>query len=39
MRALLDTPLRELLRNTACCLFVGTVLWMPVLVALLKDAP
>ena len=39
MNRLLDTPLRDVLRPVAGGLVVGTVMWMPVLVALLRAHP
>lgn len=39
MNRLLNTTLRDALRETACCAFVGIVLWLPVIVALLSAKP
>ena len=39
MNRLLDTTLRDALRNAGCYALVGTVLWLPVIVALLRAQP
>lgn len=39
MRRLLDLRVRDVLRNAAAYTFVGTVMWLPVLVALLRAKP
>jgi len=39
MTALLDLRVRDILRNAAAYAFVGAVLWLPVLVALLRAQP
>lgn len=36
MNSILDTTLRDALRNTACYITVGVILWLPVIVALLR---
>ena len=39
MRALLDTPIRDLLRTVGGGLIVAAVMWMPALVVLLREKP
>lgn len=39
MSAFLDMPVRQALREAGFYAFVGTALWLPVIVALLRATP